>query len=421
MATSPTSPRPIHLFVAYARADEEFRRELLKTLADWKREGLIVDIWSDREIAPGKEWDDAIKDALNAADLILVLMSRDSIASQYIASVEIVRALERHERREARVVPVVIRSCDWTSTKLGRLQAVPASAKPLSKYADPDDFWLDVKNELKKVVLELNNARAQAAGAPLPASEIPATLTSAPEHRAAIGSTPGEVRTNPADGQPYVWIPPGEFLMGASPDNKEAYPDEKPLHRVEITRGFWIGQTPVTVDAYRRFVTVTKGQMPKEPSFAQTGRHPVVNVDWNAAAAYCQWAGGHLPSEAEWEYAARAGNASPRYGQLEKIAWFDKNAGGATHPVAQLEPNAYGLCDTLGNVWEWCSDWFADSYYKTSPPKDPRGPDKGTSRSLRGGSWYDFAWDARVSFRSRNHPGFRDNNLGFRCVREVIP
>src|ERR1022692_4866120 len=222
MPTSATSPRPIRLFVAYARSDDAFRRELLKTLADWRREGLIVDIWSDREIAPGKDWDDAIKDALNAADLILVLMSRDSIASEYIASVEIVRALERHERGEARVVPVVIKPCDWPSTKLAKLQVVPSSGKPLSKYADPEDFWLDVRHDLKKVVLELRTAQAQAASATGQAPGVPSLL--APEKpRSLAGPSLGEVRTNPADGQPYVWIPPGEFLMGASPDDKEAY------------------------------------------------------------------------------------------------------------------------------------------------------------------------------------------------------
>jgi hypothetical protein len=158
-SSSSSSPQPIRLFVAYAREDDAFRRKLLVTLADWKRQNLIADIWSDREIVPGKQWDDAIREALDAADLILVLMSHDSIASEYMASVEIVRALERHNRGEARVVPVVIRSCDWTSTPLGHLQAVPPGGKPLSKYADPDEFWLDVRNELKKVVGELRDAR----------------------------------------------------------------------------------------------------------------------------------------------------------------------------------------------------------------------------------------------------------------------
>jgi formylglycine-generating enzyme required for sulfatase activity len=421
MPTSAPSPQPIRLFVAYARADDDFRRELLKTLADWKRQGLIVDIWSDREIAPGKDWDGAIKDALNAADLILVLMSRDSIASEYIASVEIVRALERHQRGEARVVPVVIKPCDWQSTKLAKLQIVPPGGKPLSKYSDPEDFWLDVRNELKKVVLELQGIRATTVAVRPPAPKVLPTPVLVQPPPTPRGPAPGEVRTNPADGQPYVWIPPGEFLMGASPDDNEAYDWEKPQHRVEITRGFWIGQTPVTADAYQRFVSATKHAKPPKPRFTQTGQHPAVNVSWNDALAYCKWAGGRLPTEAEWEYAARGGNPAPRYGEIEKIAWFDKNSGGATHPVGHLAANACWLFDTLGNVWEWCSDWFSDGYYKDSPPKDPRGPDSGEHRSLRGGGWSFNAGLVRVSNRFWDLPDDRDFGLGFRCVREVIP
>jgi hypothetical protein len=113
MPTPATSPRPIRMFVAYAREDDAFRRELIDTLADWKRDNLIESIWSDREILPGEEWDHTIEVAFDSADLILILMSRKSIASEYMAGKEIVRALERHERGEARVVPMVVRSCDW--------------------------------------------------------------------------------------------------------------------------------------------------------------------------------------------------------------------------------------------------------------------------------------------------------------------
>jgi formylglycine-generating enzyme required for sulfatase activity len=209
--------------------------------------------------------------------------------------------------------------------------------------------------------------------------------------------------------------------MGASPDDSEAGSWEKPQHRVEITRGFWIGQAPVTVDAYRRFVAATKGSIPEKPPFAQTGEHPVVKVSWYDAVAYCRWASGRLPTEAECEYAARGRSTAPRYGALKNIAWFDENSGGATHPVAQLAANGYGIYDTLGNVWEWCSDWFDDGYYKSSPPRDPPGPASGAMRSLRGGSWNYYARNVRVSDRNRNQPGSRFDDLGFRCVRELIP
>src|ERR1035438_6307995 len=288
MPTPATSPRPIRMFVAYAREDDAFRRELIDTLADWKRDNLIESIWSDREILPGEEWDHTIEVALDSADLILLLMSRKSIASEYMAGKEIVRALERHERGEARVVPMVVRSCDWQSTKLAKLQVIPRGGTPLSKYSDPDDFWLDVRNELKAVVRELQKHRGDAAAVRAPATEVvPPTQTTQ-----ATDPALGEVRTNFFDGQPYLWISPGEFLMGASPGDDAALEREKPQHRVQITRGFWIGKTPVTVNAYRRFVAAKQSQMPPEPGFAQTGEHPVVKVSWNDAVAYCQWAGG---------------------------------------------------------------------------------------------------------------------------------
>ena len=127
--------------------------------------------------------------------------------------------------------------------------------------------------------------------------------------------------------------------------------------------------------------------MPPAPDFnpiCQKEDHPVVRVNWDDATAYCQWAGGRLPTEAEWERAARgAGEPAAR---LKDVAWFSANSGDQTHPVGQKRPNGYGLYDMLGNVWEWCGDWYQEDYYKVGPSTDPKGPTSGQFRALRGGS-----------------------------------
>ncbi|MBI4874297.1 MAG: SUMF1/EgtB/PvdO family nonheme iron enzyme [Acidobacteria bacterium] len=242
----------------------------------------------------------------------------------------------------------------------------------------------------------------------------------------------GAVKTNPDDGQSYVWMPPGEFQMGCSPGDKQCSDDEKPARTIKITRGFWLGQTPVTVGAFRRFAENTGISMPGEPATGQRKlnpqwsdlEQPLVAVTWTVAKAYCEsWARGRLPTEAEWEYAARAGSAGARYGELDAIAWYDGNSGERIHQVKQKQPNAWGLYDMLGNVWEWVSDWYEENYYKDlpSPVADPMGPPAGTYRVMRGGSWVSYPWHVRASVRFRYGPEFCFNYIGFRCARDVIP
>ncbi len=145
----------------------------------------------------------------------------------------------------------------------------------------------------------------------------------------------GDVRVNPKDGQRYAWVPPGNFRMGCSVGDSECDSDEKPSREVTLSRGFWLGQTEVTVEAYKRFANATGRAMPVEPVFngrklnpgwAQ-GNVPMVNVDWEDAKAYCEWAGGRLPTEAEWEYAARAGSTASRYAAADRGGWFGDNSG----------------------------------------------------------------------------------------------
>jgi cell division protein FtsN len=166
-----TITRPIRVFVAYAREDEVHRDQMLKTLRDWERQGRIV-VWADHRVVAGEPWDEAIRSKLAAADLFLFLMSRDSIASEYIDGVEIRSALERHRKGEAHVFPVIVRRCDWQDTRLGALQAVPRSTKPVAEYKDPDDFWHEVRQELKTVIERMDRkvrppkARTEDAAAP---------------------------------------------------------------------------------------------------------------------------------------------------------------------------------------------------------------------------------------------------------------
>jgi formylglycine-generating enzyme required for sulfatase activity len=267
-----------------------------------------------------------------------------------------------------------------------------------------------------------------------------------------LGPSPGTVRENPKDGLKYVWIPPGTFMMGCSPGDSDCGDEEKPPHQVTITKGLWLGQTEVTVAAYRRFAGATGRQVPPEPSLYgrllnpgwRDEAMPIVGVTWDDAQAYCSWAGGRLPTEAEWEYAARAGSTAARYGDLDAIAWYADNSGrqrfdsdgiwkeardnylkrlgengNGMHEVGQKRANGFGLYDVLGNVWEWVNDWYDQNYYQNSPPQDPSGPTSGQARVLRGGSWVVIPWFVRVSVRGRFNPASWLDDNGVRCARVV--
>jgi formylglycine-generating enzyme required for sulfatase activity len=247
--------------------------------------------------------------------------------------------------------------------------------------------------------------------------------TIAQARRRDLGPSPGTVRENPKDGLKYVWIPPGTFVRGCSPGDSKCSGDEKPTHQVTITRGFWIGQTPVAVGAYKRFARATGQQMPTAPNFNEGWTNenmPTVNVTWDDAQAYCGWVGGRLPTEAEWEYAARGGSTKARYGPIDEVAWYSNNSGGQTHDVAQKRANGLGLYDMLGNVWEWVNDWYDQNYYQNSPSQDPRGSASRWVRVLRGGSWYVDPWFVRVSYRLRENPTHWNYNFGFRCGGEMF-
>ena len=241
-------------------------------------------------------------------------------------------------------------------------------------------------------------------------------------------------------GMAFVPIPAGTFLMGSPDSDRQAQAFEKPQHRVTISRPFQIGKHEVTQaqwqavlgeSPYARDRSNPYYQLPGMAERITRPDHPAT-VSWNDAqefiAALNRLEGGaryRLPTEAEWEYAARAGTTT-RYSfgdderQLDRYAWYggDFQTGGH-HPVGTKQPNPWGLHDVHGNVWEWVADWYDPDYYARSPAVDPQGPPQGTHRVVRGGSWHATATSWRTTFRRDYDPDYRGISIGLRLVRTV--
>jgi formylglycine-generating enzyme required for sulfatase activity len=211
----------------------------------------------------------------------------------------------------------------------------------------------------------------------------------------------------------WVKIPAGKFQMGSKESNHTA------VHTVSLD-SFYMSKTLVTFFQYDLFCEETGMDKPDDRGWGR-GDRPVINVSWDDANDFCKWLSGkigenvHLPTEAQWEYACRAGTTGDRYGILDEIAWYDKNSDGKTHPVAQKKPNAYGLYDMLGNVGEWCND-FNEKYPKKAVV-NPTGPEDGFYRVRRGGDWSSGGGFARSASRYGHGPTNRKDDTGFRLAR----
>jgi formylglycine-generating enzyme required for sulfatase activity len=214
------------------------------------------------------------------------------------------------------------------------------------------------------------------------------------------------------------WIPNGRFTMGSPTSEPDRRSDEV-QHEVVLTRGFFLAETECTQGQWDKV-------MGGNPSYFKGSDRPVEQVSWSEAVEYCrkltakqraegilpegwEW---RLPTEAEWEYAVRAGTTGARYGDLDTIAWHGGNSGSETHRVSQKAANAWGLHDMIGNVWEWCSDWSGD--YPNGSVTDPRGPSSGSYRVIRGGGLDADSEGVRSAFRLRHDPGIQNFALGFR-------
>lgn len=222
---------------------------------------------------------------------------------------------------------------------------------------------------------------------------------------------------NSKDGSVLIAIPAGKFIMGAV-DAFDASANEKPSHSVYLD-AYRIGKYEVTVAQYRKFCRATGRKMPDPPNIGWNDSCPIVGVTWFEAQAYCKWAGGRLPTEAEWEKAARGTDARlyPWGNAWDKTRGDNPAGDWALRPVGSHPAGAspYGCMDMGGNVADWCSDWYGETYYQIAPPRNPRGPSTGKARVLRGSTCETN--DFRCSFRDCNAPDSRYDYYGFRLAK----
>ena len=226
----------------------------------------------------------------------------------------------------------------------------------------------------------------------------------------------GNTYTDPVTGMEFVWVRGVCYQMGSN----DGSGDERPVHKVCID-DYYIGRYEVTQKQWRTI-------MGNNPSRLEGENNPVEMVSWNDIQKYIKKLNSQsgrfyrLPTEAEWEYAARGGQDHIYSGSndVAVVAWYDGNSGGKTHPVGRRKANGFGLYDMSGNVWEWCSDWYGENYYSNSPSTNPSGSIIGTERICRGGCWSNAPSRVRVVDRYSKYPGLRYGNLGFRLVLPQI-
>jgi formylglycine-generating enzyme required for sulfatase activity len=446
----------VRIFISYAREDETRVKLLYQQLAD-----AGFQPWLDREhIIPGMKWEPVIKKALKQSDFVLVCLSANSINKRGFLQREIKQALEQAEEKlehDVYLIPARLDDCEVPDA-LSEIQWVDLFE---------DDGWplllkaieYGLKQRGKTMPKPFSYAARTETAAPLPLpsdsspKKIPADLRlvtvtlpepklysdehvtvinfgegiqgkSVEQWRAAAGHTAKDPRlvsthqsfTENLNGVPLeiIFVPGGAFKMG-SPEAIDYY-YERPSHDVTVS-GFYIGKYPITQAQW-------KAAMGNNPSYFKGDLAlPVEHVSWNDAKQFCEKLSKitgkkyRLPSEAEWEYSCRAGTVEDYAGDLDAMAWYRDNSGSRIHPVGQKQPNAFGLYDMHGNIWEWCEDVWHDNYY--GAPTDGSawlsGGDS-TNRVVRGGSWYYDGVGCRSAYRGFNPPIARISIIGFRIV-----
>ena len=450
------------VFISFASVDAEIARRVVASL-----EASGLRCWlAERDIAPASSYPVAITEAVKNSGAVLLVLTAAANQSPHVA-----REVEMAFNARRPILPLRIGSAIPSSD----LQYFLSRSQWLDAGADLDDEELArvavrIRELLERRPItgggsggswrrpaligaavvaagiialvvwngrEARNPRVTPAAEARPASDVvpPRRGTASPvresgtppgEERPARGDAPARpsdtpaapaqrITVNPRDGQSYVWIRPGRFIMGCSAGDSACEKDEGPSHQVEIRRGFWLARTEVSARQFRARAARQR------PSTAAASGLPATAVSWAAAKSYCDAVGGRLPTEAEWEYAARAGTATRYYDALPAIAWFAGNTDDAPRPVAGRQPNAFGLYDMLGNVSEWVLDRYYNAYDDTSDPDTVEQPLAGNAFGVaRGGSWVSDPSGVRVSRRLEMFPDAEEPHIGFRCASDRL-
>jgi formylglycine-generating enzyme required for sulfatase activity len=461
------------IFLSYASEDLPRVGSLIRAL---ERRGWSV--WWDRTILPGRTFDQVIEEALDAARCVIVVWSQHSVNSDWVKTeaaegarrrilvpvlldevriplefrrIQAARLLDWHDSGPHPEFDKVVRAVEETleTGAAASIQPPPGPASPENdkpfgpvprrEEAAPPPVSEKDRPEVHRhtisdarVITRLS--RSQKRRLVLVGGGLLCVLITVlylvlsgrtpgpqpqPEPRSARtteGTQPASSLTNSL-GMQFALIPAGEFQMGST----SGADDERPVHTVRLSKPFYLGIHEVTQGQWEAVM----GNNPSQ--FKGDANRPVEMVSWEEVQQFIDKLntreGGtqyRLPTEAEWEYAARAGSTTAySFGddssQLGKYAWFEGNAGKTTHPVGTLQPNAWGLYDMHGNVWEWVQDWYGK--YTAEPVTDPQGPASGSLRVYRGGSWLIGARSCRSASRYNGAPGYRYVSLGFRLLR----
>jgi len=425
----------IDIFISYAHEDEAYRKQLETHLSALQRRRLI-NVWHDRNISAGTEWAREIDSYLNTAHMILLLVSPDFIASDYCYSVEMTRAIERHEAGDACVIPIILRPTHWQDTPLGKLLALPTDGKPVSSWSNQDEAFLDVVQGILQAIAQLT---------PKPRPPVPRKISLAhfPQTSRDLGFIGQVINGVEVIVPPLCHIPTGPFLMGSDKSQKEGE-SQSPQHQVFVA-SFQIAKFPVTVAEY---ACAVRARVVLEPPPVRNYRasywstdavkwktqlrfldHPVVCVSWYDALAYAAWLAEltgqtwRLPTEAEWEKAARGtdGRTYPWGDQWDSTKTNVNARYTTTMPVGMYggrDASPYDVQEMAGNVMVWCSTLLRPYPYDPNDEQETMDALE-EKRVIRGAGFHVGPAVAHTTFRRASRPSFFSAYPGMRLVRGV--